>query len=119
MSDAEVGRIDYYVLKRMYDYTGHLMRVLAENPRHLTGMLIQFRDAQFKQDMTDVIGHQGHKGRVAPWCWERQYHTFFHMLGESWQEVAKDKEHWLKHREDWISYMIRGRVGLEELLAPV
>ena len=28
-SDAAVGRIDCYVLKRMYDYTGHLVRVLS------------------------------------------------------------------------------------------
>ena len=119
MSDAAVGRIDRYVLKRMYDYTGHLMRVLAENPMHLTGMLVQFRDAQYKQDMTDVIHHQGHPGRFAPWCWERQYHTFFAMLGERWQDVAQDKTKWLQHRADWISYMIRGRLTLQELLVPV
>ena len=109
MNEAAVDRIDRYVLKRMYDCTGHLVRVLDENPRHLTGMLLQFRDAQWKEAMTEVIGHQGHSGRVAPWCWERQYHAFFHYLGERWQDVARDKAQWKNHREEWISYMIRGR----------
>ena len=97
LNDAATDRIDHYVLKRMYDYTGHLVRVLAENPRHLTGMLLQFRDAQFKEAMTGVLGHQGHAGRFAPWCWERQYHAFFHHLGERWQDRARDKEQWHNH----------------------
>ena len=46
MSGAAIERIDHYVLKRMYDFTGHLVRVSAENPRHLTGMVLQFRGAQ-------------------------------------------------------------------------
>ena len=82
-------------------------------------MLVRFRNAQSKQDMTEVIGHQGHQGRFAPWCWERQCHTFCELLGQSWQEVAQDKAKWLKHRADWISYMIRGKVALQELVAPV
>ena len=114
MNEAAVDRIDHYVLKRMYDYTGHLVRVLDENPRHLTGMLLQFRDAQWKEAMTEVIGHQGHSGRVAPWCWERQYHAFFHYLGERWQDIARDKAQWKNHREQWISYMIRGRAAMED-----
>ena len=76
MCATGVDGLDFYVCKRMYDYTGHLVRALAENPMHLTGMLLEFRDAQWKASLTEVVGHQGHGGRFAPWNWERQYHVF-------------------------------------------
>ena len=114
MCAAGVDGLDVYVCKRMYDYTGHLVRALAENPLHLTGMLLEFRDAQWKASLTEVVGHQGHGGRFAPWNWERQYHAFFDSLGESWQDIARNKTKWHENRAAWIRYMIRGRAVLNE-----
>ena len=67
MEAASVPDIDIYVLKHMYDYAGHLARVADNGPRHLTSQVLSFRDAQWRQTMTTLYGHQGHHGRVAPW----------------------------------------------------
>ena len=94
----------------MYDYAGHLVRLHARNPQHLTGVVLSFKDARMKADLTAVIGHQGHSGRFAPWNWERQFHSFFHAIGEIWKHVAQEKGKWASYRENWANSMIRGRV---------
>ena len=37
MCKAQVESIDAYILKRMCDYIGHLVRACSRNPLHLTG----------------------------------------------------------------------------------
>ena len=111
LHESRILPIDAYILKRMYDYAGHLVRVSARDPQHLTGAVLGFMDAQFKDALTAVIGHQGHNGRFSPWNWERQYHSFFNRKGMSWKDVAKDREEWQKHRDDWIESMRGGRAA--------
>ncbi len=63
MVAAELQTIDVYILGRMYDYAGHLIRVLHENPRHLTGFVLGYLDAEWKEALSEVVGHQGHLDR--------------------------------------------------------
>ena len=109
MSTADVMAIDAYTLKRMYDYAGHLVRALDENPLHLTGLVLKYRDAESKATIAAEIGHQGHPGRFAPWNWERQLHSFFDQFGENWQQVACDKARWPSCRAQWVDFMGKRR----------
>ena len=35
MTAEKLAHLDVYVLKRMYDHTGHLLRILSDRPEHL------------------------------------------------------------------------------------
>ena len=109
MVECRIPDTDVYVLARIFDYAGHLARAIAVNPTHLTGVALNYRNASWKQDMTDAIGHQGHAGRVSPWNWERQFHSYFKTLELDWQEVAIDRMIWLSHRSPWIQHMLGSR----------
>ena len=100
-----------YILKRMYDYTGHLVRIVRDKPEHFTGKLLGYRDAEWKDALMQVVGHQGHKGRFSPWSWERQYDSFFRSKGHSWRDVACDRELWHSFRSQWIRYMLGCRAA--------
>lgn len=90
------------VLLRLYDYIGHAVRTFSRNPCHLAGCVLRWRDAEWKQTLSDTIGHQGHHGRVAPWNYERQFHVYFWRRGLHWKHVALQKDDWLAHREQWV-----------------
>jgi len=111
LKEKQIPDLDVYVLVRLYDYAGHLARAISLNPTHLTGQVLNFRNAEWKQSMTDVLGHQGHKGRTHPWCWERQFHSYFKLQGEIWQEVALDKNQWHLNRSAWIEHMLGSRAA--------
>ena len=109
--EADVSTLDKYIQKRVYDYAGHLVRALSDNPAHLTGLVLRYRDAEAKEALAAQVGHQGHPGRFAPWNWERQFHGFFRRGGESWQEVAGDRLSWVDYRPCWINFMIDRRAA--------
>ena len=101
--------IDVIVLRRMFDYIGHLMRIVTDKPRHLTGQIIKYKCCGFTQALTDVVGHQGRVGRHTPWSWKRQYHKYFHDQGLDWKIITRQKDEWNKHRKEWIKYMLKSR----------
>ena len=68
--------------------------------------MLRFRDSLWKRDAMMALGHQVHRGRVSPWSWERQYHSYFTQQGLIWQDVAADKESWAAHKEDWIRFLM-------------
>ena len=68
--------------------------------------MLRFRDASWKRQMTEAIGHQGHDGRVAPWNWERQYASFFRQRDQEWTHVALDREAWATHKRPWLLHML-------------
>jgi len=103
--------VDVYILKRMYDYTGHLARIVRDKPEHLTGKLLGYRDAEWKNALMQVVGHQGHKGRFSPWSWERQYDSFFRSKGHSWRDVARDRELWQSFRSQWMRHMLGSKAA--------
>ena len=107
MQEANLARMDAYVLGRLYDYAGHLARAIQANPGHLTGIALDFRDAEWKRTMTEVIGHQGHPGRFSPWRWERQFSSYFQLEGLLWKEVAIDRDEWLSHKMAWTQTIAR------------
>ena len=109
MTDCKLPDIDAYVLSRMYDYAGHLQRAVTANPLHLAGHLLKYRDAEWKDALTAMVGHQGHNGRISPWNWERQFHSYFRSLSLNWQEVARDREKWFSHRRAWIRHALGSR----------
>ena len=111
MASNGLPDIDVYVLKRMYDYVGHLTRAVHVNPGHLTGLVMTFRAADWKYAMSTAVGHQGHRGRVAPWTWERQYSSYYNSIGISWREAAKDRQMWQLHRRPWLEAMLGRRVA--------
>ena len=98
--------LDVYVLARMYEYVGHLIRVIRREPAHLTGKLIDFRDSDWKEYLTETAGSQGHPARFHPWNWEYQYHSYFRKLGKSWKDAAQQKQEWRAHRRPWIEHML-------------
>ena len=103
---ADVPDFDRLILGHMYDYIGHIIRECERNLGHLTGWVIRFWDSLWKQTMTAL---QGHAGRVSPWCWERQYHSFFWEKGLHWIQVAKDKQQWCSYKAEWIQFMAAGK----------
>ena len=109
MKENRTPDIDVYVLGRMYDYAGHVLRESDRNSHHLIGHLLRFRNSAWKQAVTEVVGHQGHSGRISPWDWERQYHSYFRGEGLLWQDVALDKKSWLDHRPKWIRHTLGSR----------
>ena len=60
LRSADILELVQYVLGRMFDYVGHIIRESQRNPNHLTGWLINFRDALWKETMAALQGHQGH-----------------------------------------------------------
>ena len=110
MDACRLADVDVYVLKRMYDYTGHLPRVIKDKPDHLTGKVIAYKDAEWKSALTQVLGHQGHKGRFSPWDWERQCGALFRLVNRHWKLVAVDRVLWRELRPQWLRYMLGGRV---------
>ena len=111
MGDAKLNDLHAHVLGRMYDYTGHFVRATQRDPRHLTGQVLHFRGAAWKRQMMEMVGHQGHPGRFAPWNWERQYDHFFDQRGALWTDVATNKPVWNSYREAWIDHMLGSRVA--------
>ena len=109
MGEARLNDLHALVLGRMYDYTGHLVRVAQREPGHLTGKVLHFRGAAWKRQMVEMFGHQGHPGRFAPWNWERQYDHFFAQRGILWIEIAANKAGWNSYREVWIEQMMGSR----------
>ena len=47
MAKAKLPDLDVYVLRRLYDYPGHLVRILADQPNHLTGRVMKYMDASY------------------------------------------------------------------------
>ena len=111
IQECRLPDIDVYVLGRMFDYTGHLMRLVARNPLHLTGLVLKFRDSMWKDAHTVLAGHQGHPGRISPWCWERQYHSYFRAHGLCWQDISVDKAAWNSHKKAWIRQMLGSKAS--------
>ena len=83
LSECKLADIDVYVLGRMYDYAGHLMRAVDANPLHLVGHLLKYRDAEWKDALTAMVGHQGHNGRISPLNCERQFYSYCRGLNLS------------------------------------
>ena len=94
--------VEVHLLATMYNYAGHLVRSSCRNQGHLTGRLVKFRCSQWKDALTQIVGHQGHHGRVSPWCWERQFHSYFRELELDWWDLAASREKWLSHRAPWL-----------------
>eukprot|EP00973_Karenia_brevis_P031593 4356982-Karenia_brevis.AAC.1 len=84
MHENSIPDLDAYVLARMFDYTGHLVRSCQRKPDSLLGKVIRYRCCEYKQFLTEVSGHQGHSGRIAPWDWERQFHSYFSRHKLAW-----------------------------------
>jgi len=55
--------------------------------------------------------HQLHSGKVAPWGWERQFHSFFWKFNLHWDEVAVEKNRWYSYRSAWIKHMLGSRAA--------
>ena len=115
LQEKQIPDLDVYVLARLYAYAGHLVWAVSANPAHLTGHVLNFRNAEWKRQMTEVLGHQGHHGRHHPWNWERQFHSYFKLQGEDWQQVALNKSEWYFHRSAWIQHMLGSRAASTNL----
>jgi len=109
MKDCKVPDLDAYIWGKMYDYAGHLIRAINTKAQHLMGQVLNFRNAGFKETSSAVVGHQGHNGRVAPWNWEQQHHSFFHGRGKDWQDIAGNRNSWQAYRGAWIKFALRSR----------
>ena len=107
MLEESFVSLDAYVLGRLYDYAGHLVRAIQANPGHLTGIALDFRDAPWKRTMTELVGHQGHPGRFSPWSWERQFSSYFQLEGLLWKEVALERDSWACRKTAWMKTMQR------------
>lgn len=106
MKDCKLPDLDAYILGRMYDYAGHLIRAINTKPQHLTGQVLDFRNAEFKETLSTVVGH---KCRVAPWNWERQYLSFFHCRGKDGKDTAGNRNSWQAYKGAWTKFSLRSR----------
>lgn len=101
--------LDGYVLGRIYDYAGHTIRAGARDAENLPYIVLRHRDKEWCAQHYDVLGHQGHPGRVHPWTYERQFHHYFGILDLDWKTVAIDKKRWTNHRNGWIKSWYEGQ----------
>lgn len=88
----------------------------SETQLHLTGIVLRYLDAEWKEALMEIVGQQGHSARFYPWNWERQFHIFFYALGDSWKEVARHRERWISYRSEWVNFMIKAKPHQEQLL---
>ena len=80
--------LDAYVLGRMYDYMGHVVRMGARDKQFLPHLALCHRDKSRCLQHQEIIGHQGHAKRVLPWTHERPYYDYFSGHSLDWQEPA-------------------------------
>ena len=62
----DVKDLDAYVLSRMYDYVGHVIRMGSRYPGFLPCIALRHRDKSWCLQHQEVLGHQGHHGRFNP-----------------------------------------------------
>ena len=93
---------DAYILGRMYDYVGHVVRMGMRDGDFLPCVALRHRDKACCREQQELIGTQEHQGRVAPWMHEQQFVPFFDAVGLDWKDAAASKQHWLKHRAAWV-----------------
>ena len=106
---SKVVDFDGFVLARMYDYVGHVVRAGARDPEHLPSVILSHRDKEWCRQHQEVMGHQGHAGRFHPWSFERQYYCYFSSCALDWKAVARSKVDWNLHKAAWIKAMFGGR----------
>ena len=88
----------------MYEYVGHVVRKGLREPSFLPALALSHRDKCWCLQHEEIIGAQGHTGRVSPWTYERQFHEYFSELGLDWKYEASSKDRWLCHKNGWISH---------------
>ena len=103
----DIMDLDAYVLGRMYDFVGHVIRMGNREPNFLPYIAMCHRDKAWCQQHQDIIRHQGHPGRVHPWTHEKAYHDYFSNIHLEWKQVALDKTLWFSHKNHWL-YSIYG-----------
>ena len=76
----------------MFDYAGHLIRVVAGKPWHLTGPVVKYRNTAWKTAMAAVVAHQWHPARHAPWNQEHRFHAYFRGIDLVRTDVAMHRD---------------------------
>ena len=107
-SETKLRDFDGYVLGRMYDYVGHIIRAGTREPAYLPSVVLSHRDRDWCLQCQDLFSNQGHSGRVHPWNFERPYHVYFSALLLDWKHAATNKELWLRHKSGWIRSVYGG-----------
>ena len=107
--------LDAYVLGRMYDYMGHVIRAAKYHTSFLPYIALCHRDKQWCLQHAEILGFQGHAGRVSPWTHERQYSDYFTTQGLDWKQVAADRSEWSAHKYDWLKTKYGARCPVSKL----
>ena len=99
-----IPNLDDRVMSRMYDYVGHLVRAGTRNPTNLAYIALSHRNREWCLQHQELLGNQGHRGRVQPWTYERQFYEHFETEGRNWLTVAENKIEWTNHftKGDWL-----------------
>ena len=101
--------LDGYILGRMFDYVGHVLRAGSRDPQCLPFVVLCHRDKEWCWNHEAIFNHQGHSGRVHPWTYERQFQDYFAKLDLDWKAVANSKPSWNRHRKTWIKSVYGGK----------
>ena len=111
-----IPNLDARVLSRMYDYIGHVVRAGQREPNNLAYIALCHRNREWCLQHQELIGHQGHAGRVQPWSYERQFYEHFETENRNWMTVAENKKEWTNQITK--NFWIEGKTGMPYFLIP-
>ena len=103
-TQSNITDLDAYVLGRMYDFVGHVIRMGCREPNFLPCVALRHRDKEWCLQRQEIMGSQGHHGRVHPWTHEKQFLDYFTRCDLNWKQVAQNKEEWQSHRKHWLTF---------------
>ena len=97
-----------YVLSRMYNYTGLLVRAISQKPGHVVGAVSRHWDSERRRIMIDTTGSQGHQGKFAPRRRKRRFDVCLVAQHVSWilawaAKLGKSIVHYFS----WVACTVR------------
>jgi len=75
--ETGVDDLDATVLRRQFEWAGHLVRRTVEDPARLSAIVLNFFNEDTRNTNRDLVGRMGWGGRVNPWSYENQFVGFF------------------------------------------
>ena len=99
---------EVFVLRRLYNWAGHVARLQQQEPRRLTSRVLAFRCCRALEAHAFLTGGwQGHSGRYYVHNWERQFHDFFVKEDVDWDIVAMNKKTWNAKLSGWSRWKMK------------
>jgi hypothetical protein len=102
--ELHIVDLDIIVIRRMFSWLGHLVRVGRAQPDRLINIVLDFYSRQELVRNRVAEGHMGHPGRFSPWTYEGQFDQFFSATNQYWTDTAIDRTLWKSFTEAFVKH---------------